>query len=102
MKTITINGQVYEVKQTIRAIFLWEQITGRSFEVKSTMDNYLYYYCIILASNPDSSMTWDDFLDAIDEDSSIILNLSKIIIEDQQRDKMFEGKEEAPDGKKKD
>ena len=101
--TIKINGEELKVKQTIRALFLWEQIAGRSFEIKSTLDNYLYYYALILANNPDTSLSWDDFIDAIDEDPQIVLDMTKAIADTQQRDKLFETKEEEDkDGKKKD
>lgn len=100
--TIKINGEDLRVKQTIRGLFIWEQIAGRSFEIKSTLDNYLYYYALILANNPDTALSWDDFIDAIDNDPSIILSMTKAIADTQQRDKLFESKEEGADGKKKD
>ena len=100
--TIKINGEELKVKQTIRALFLWEQIAGRPFEVKNTLDNYLYYYALLLANNPDTALSWDDFIDAIDVDPSIILSMTKAIADTQQRDKLFETKEEGTDGKKKD
>ena len=102
MKTITINGKEYRIRQTVRALFLWEQITGKTFEVKTTMDNYLYYYCLILAADPETSLTWDDYLDAIDNDPSILLQMTQILADSQQRDKLFESGEKDADGKKKD
>ena len=32
MNTITINNTEYKVKYTIRALFIFEQITGKAFE----------------------------------------------------------------------
>lgn len=101
MNTVKINGTDYKVRQTVRALFLFEQIAGRSFEVKTTLDNYLYYYCLILANNPDTSLTWDEFIDAIDNDPTILIQITKVLTDTQQRDKIFEG-EEDKDGKKKD
>lgn len=102
MNTIKINGTDCKVKQTVRALFLWEQIAGRSFEVKTTLDNYLYYYCLILANNPDTSLTWDEFIDAIDNDPAILIQITKVLTDTQQRDKIFESGEDGKDGKKKD
>lgn len=100
--TIKINGEDFKVKQTIRALFLWEQIAGKPFEIKSTLDNYLYYYALILANNPDCNLSWDNFIDAIDENPQIVLDMTKAIADTQARDKIFESKEEDKDGKKKD
>lgn len=86
--TIKIKGNEFKIKQTLRAIFLWEQISERNFEIKSMLDNYLYFYCVILANNPDF-MSWDEFIDAMDEDPSIILNLSKALTQQTEVEKLL-------------
>lgn len=86
--TIKINDKEFALKQTIRSIFLWEQITGRSFEIQNTLDNYLYFYCILLANNPDF-MLWDDFITAIDEDPTILIQISKCLTQQSQLDKIL-------------
>jgi hypothetical protein len=73
MKEITINDTVYKIKYTIRALFIYEQITGKSFKIESLLDNYLFYYSIILANNPDNVIDWDDFINALDENPKLIL-----------------------------
>lgn len=78
--TIKIKDKICKFKQTIRALFLWEQIAQRPFEIKSLLDNYLYFYCILLANNPDFMM-WDEFIDALDEDPEIFDSLIKILNE---------------------
>ena len=35
MKTIKINDKEYKVKYTIRALFYWEQITGKPFAINT-------------------------------------------------------------------
>lgn len=101
MKTVNINGKSYQIKQTVRSLFLWEQISGRSFEIKNTLDNYLYFYCLILANNKDCELDWDGFIDAIDADPNIIVEMTKAIADLSKLEKMFESGEDA-DGKKKD
>lgn len=76
MYKVNINGTDYELKYTIRALFLWEQITGRVFEIKNTLDNYLFYYCLILASNKDKEpLDWNDFIAAVDENPRLMNTL---------------------------
>lgn len=102
MKTVNINGKDYQIKQTIRGLFLWEQISGRSFEIRNTLDNYLYFYCLILANNKDCELDWDAFIDAIDADPNIIVEMTKAIADLSKLEKMFESGETDQDGKKKD
>lgn len=86
--TIKIKEKEYKVKQTIRAIFLWEQITERQFEIKSTLDNYLYFYCLLLANNPDF-MSWDEFINLLDDEPEILIQLSKVLTEQTKLDKLL-------------
>lgn len=87
---ITINNKEYQVKYTIRALFIFEQITKRPFEIKSTLDNYLFFYSMILANNPDNLLDWDEFIDAMDNDVSLIGQLNKIIADSQRKNELFD------------
>lgn len=96
---ITINGKEYNIKYTIRALFIFEQITGKAFEIKTTLDNYLFFYSMLLANNPDSLLDWDEFLDAMDNDTSLIGQLNKVIADSQRKNELFD--EVTENGEKK-
>ena len=87
---ITINNKEYKVKYTIRALFIFEQITKRPFEIKTTLDNYLFFYSMILANNPDNLLDWDEFIDAMDNDITLIGQLNKIIADSQRKNELFD------------
>lgn len=78
-----------------------EQITGKPFQIKTLLDNYLFFYCMILANNMDKEkiLDWNDFLDALDSDKDLMKQLTDIQIEEQKKnelladDKDKEGKE---------
>ena len=91
MKTIKINGVDYKVKYTIRALFLMEQITGKPFEIKTLLDNYLFFYCMILANNKDKEkiLGWDEFIDALDSDKELMKQLTDIQIEEQKKNELL-------------
>lgn len=99
MSTIKIKNKEYQIKQTIRALFLWEQITGKQFETKTTLDNYLYFYCLLLANNPDF-MGWDDFINTLDEDPTILIQLSKVLTQQQDLEKILYPEDSNSDKKK--
>lgn len=79
MNTIKINGNEYNVRYSIRAMFIFEQIKGEPFGLYTTLDNIIYFYSMIMASNKDCTLKWDDFLDAIDNDPTIISQLMEVL-----------------------
>lgn len=104
MEKIKIKKKNYNVKYSLRALFLYEQITGKSFEITNTMETFIFYYCMILANNPDTKLTFDDFIDAIDTDPQLAIKMAQIMSAQNEKRKMLGGKEEEvedADGEKK-
>lgn len=99
--TLTINNKDYKVKYTIRALFIFEQITGKPFEMKTLLDNYVLFYSMILANNPDDILSWDDFIEALDNDKKLIEQLNGVLIEQDKKNSIFQVEEETEDGSKK-
>ena len=92
--TININGTDYKFKYTIRSLFIFEQVTGRPFKIETLLDNYLFYYSMLLANNPDSAMLWDEFIDELDKDPRLMLEMNKIVEEQRQQSELFNGNED--------
>lgn len=86
---ITINNKEYKLKYTIRALFIFEQITGKPFEIKTLLDNYIFFYSLLLANNPDNVLDWDEFLDALDSDATLMQQLTKVVEDYQKKDNIF-------------
>lgn len=95
MKKVSINGTEYNVKYTIRALFYFERITGKAFEIKTLQDNYILFYCMILANNPDNILEWEDFLDAVDNDPHLIEQLTAINDDYLKKDNILNPTEET-------
>lgn len=95
---ITINGKEYKVKYTIRALFIFEQLTGKAFSVTTLLDNYLFFYSMLLANNEDV-LGWEEFLDALDNDPSLLEQLQNVTLSANAKDDLFE--QETPSGEKK-
>ena len=98
--TVTINKKKYKVKNTLRSMFLFEAITKKAFTLSTLMDNYIYMFSILLANNADMELTWDDFIDSVEKDPSIITEMSKII-EHQGEVKSVIADDEESDGNEK-
>ena len=82
---ITINNKEYKVKYTIRALFIFEQITGKAFEIKTLLDNYIFFYSMILANNPENILDWNEFIDALDSDPSIFQQMNQLVETEQKK-----------------
>lgn len=98
--TVTISGKEFKVKNTLRAIFIFEEITGGTFKIETIRDNYLYFYSIILANNPDCVISWDEFIDAIDADPDIFKKMTEMLAEADKVQALLNGSDDA-EGKKK-
>lgn len=81
---IKIGDKDYKLKYSIRALFLYERITSKSFEMLSLEDNVIFFYCILLAQNPDF-MTFEEFCDKIDDGDLDITELNQFVQEQQQK-----------------
>lgn len=100
MKTITINNKEYKIKYTIRALFIYEQITGHSFEGKTLMDNYILFYSMLVANNQDDFLKWDEFIDALDENPSLIQNFMEVNEQATTKNNMLIDDDNTTDEKK--
>ena len=104
MKTIKIKNQKYKVKYTVRSLFIFEQITGKPFRIETLLDNYVFFYSIILANNMDKEniISWDEFIDELDKNPNLFSVINDAIDDKQEKDKIFQTEEVKDDkGEKK-
>ena len=100
MNTITIKGNEYKIKYTIRALFIFEQITKKAFKIETLLDNYIFFYCMILANN-ETVLDWNDFLDALDESPELFGQMNDIIANQHKKDNIYSNDEETDTEEKK-
>lgn len=99
--TVKINGEDYKVKDTLRSLFIFEEITGRPYKVETVLDSYLFLYSVILASNPEKPIGWDAFIDAVDSDPSVAMAINRILAEAKKIEKLLEEGTKTEEGEKK-
>lgn len=104
MNKVKINDKEYNVKYTLRSLFLYEQITKKPFtlaELEYVINRYIFAYCIVLASNlEEETLDWDDFISACDKDNSIITTINDIVMKEQKINQMINGEETSEEPKK--
>ena len=55
---ITINDKEIELKNKLRAILIYEQITDKTFNPTTLTDMMLYFYCVVLANEPSINLSF--------------------------------------------
>lgn len=94
---IRIKEHDYEFRQTIRGMFIFEQITQKAFEIKTLLDNYIFLYSVLLACNPDDAPTWDEFIDELDRNPETMSRMTAVIDRGNEVDEVFNTGDEKPD-----
>ena len=98
MKEIKINGETFTPKYNLRAMFLYEKMSGHSgFETTTTEDNFMLLYSMLKGSKRDTTLTYDEFIDACDDNPELVNELSECII---SQAKANESMMEQVEGKK--
>ena len=67
---VTLNKREYQLKQSFRSLMTFEKMTGKNaFEANiSINDTLTMYYCLTKEANRETfTLTFDEFLDAMDE-----------------------------------
>ena len=90
---ITIKDKQYKIKYTLRALFIYEQIKKEPFALKTITDYYIFFYCLLLANNEDSGLTFDEFISALDEDQSIAEQMMQYLNKESEKNNIFGGDE---------
>ena len=76
---ITIKDKEYKLKYTIRAMFIFEKMANKIFNIESLLDWYIFYYSMILANNPDCDLLFDEFIDECDSNPTLIVKMQEYL-----------------------
>jgi hypothetical protein len=63
---IKLHEKNIELKNTMRSMMMYENITEKTFNPQSVTDIIIYMYCVVVASAQDYSITLDEFIEYID------------------------------------
>lgn len=102
MNKIKINKKEYILKYTLRALFIFEKITGTAFKFGLLHNEYVLMYSTLLANNSDDfEMSFDELIEICDEDSTIFEQYKKWLIKEIEKQIQFQDKEDKEEDKKK-
>ncbi len=71
--TIKIRQKDYSIKQSFRSYLLFEEMTNKQIsEIETLKDILTLLYCTLKGCNKDFNFSFDEYIDLIDEDSTIL------------------------------
>lgn len=84
-KTIRIGDKDYTIKLSIRAMLEFENLTGHSIsDFKETVQEMIYiFFCAVKAGG--SGLSYDEFLNLIDDEPEILKVFSDVIIDKDEK-----------------
>lgn len=95
---ITIKDTEYEVRNTIRAMFIFEKIANKPFKIETLLDWYIFYYSMLLANNADCTLLFDEFINECDNDPSLTMQIQDYLTQQMNVGNQF-AKEETDEKK---
>ena len=81
---------------------IFERIADKAFQLNTISDNYLFLYALLMANNPDMQLSFDDLINAADDDATIFKQYADFLKSEEEKRKMFAEDKEDEDNKKKD
>jgi hypothetical protein len=91
-----INGNNFTLKYGLRAMFAFEEMTGKPFEVKSLLDTYCFCYSCIIANQDNPAIDFNEFIDWCDIHPETIEEFHKFMDEEmKKRDVLGNGKKKV-------
>lgn len=97
---IAINGNEYELKLSMRAYMLMENIKGESFNIENLTDTILFFYCVILTSSKEYDFKYDELLDRLDENPQLLTEFNTWLLGEFKKENMMSPREEIDEKKK--
>ena len=96
---VTINGTAYKIKWSLRAQIFYEALKQQSQDMGQTMDTLMYYFAILVTSNPGIGITLEQFIDACDV--TVFKAFRDLIENDEEMRKLINGNDDETVGEKK-
>lgn len=102
---IKINDRDIELKYSFRSLIIFENIQNKTFAPQTMTDVLVFFFCVILGSDRDVQLSFDDFLDMIDEHPELVSEFSEWLTNEMNKDSVMESKDDEktdePEAKKK-
>lgn len=77
---ITIKDKTFNLKRTFRSLIAYESAMGKAFNPTTVTDFIMYFYCVITASDEELELSFDEFMEWLDENPKELTNFTEWVI----------------------
>lgn len=77
---ITINNKKVTLKKTFRSVIAYEQATKKTFNPTTVSETIMFFYCVVIASDSELEITFDDFINWLDENETAIKEFTEWLV----------------------
>ncbi len=87
MKAFNINlsGKELDIKLSFRSLMTYERLSGKNYtQIQSLEDTLIYMYSCIISTNKDIKLTFDEFVDNIDECPEVLEEFLSALVDKQE------------------
>lgn len=81
---VTINEKTIKLKKTFRSLIAYESATGKAFNPTTITESIMYFYCVIIASDMELELTYDEFMDWLDDNPTALQDFTQWLIEQSE------------------
>jgi hypothetical protein len=88
-----ILGKEYNLKFGLRSMFIYESITGNTFNIKTIFDEYVYFYACLLADTTNPALDFEEFINYCDEHPELLKAFDEALLAEAKRKEMLSNKD---------
>ena len=80
-----ILGKEYNLKFGLRSMFIFESITGGTFNIQTIFDEYVYFYSCLMADTSNPSLDFEEFINYADEHPELLKEFDEALLAESKR-----------------
>lgn len=88
---VRIKEQEVELRYSMRSLFMFERVANKSFNPTTIEDFCTFFYCVVCSSNKDLDLTFDEFVDYLDEEPSKMNEFAEWLSKTMQKSNFLSG-----------
>lgn len=83
---IKINDKTIQLKKSFRSLIAYESATGKAFNPSTITESIMYFYCVIISSDSNLELSFDNFMDWLDDNPMALPEFTEWIVEQNKID----------------
>lgn len=94
-----INGKNYQLTYGLRPMFVFEEMAGKSFELNTMLDTYIFFYACIISNKDNPSLDFNEFIDYCDNHPEVMVEFSEFMTTEANKRTGTDSKKKVTKGK---